>query len=228
MELHEVKRTRRQPKKQVLEAGERPETGWRHGSARISLADVVVVVVVVLVLVLVLVTVTVSVSVSVHPTSLSPSVLLLYFHPSSVLYLRPRLHLRLHLSFFFIFVSVSICVHHRLHRVSPPSKAMLPPNPISSPSPPSLLSGRHLRIGTPTAIAPPRSALLRYFSLFSSSFSCKALLTSKTPNRSFFHGIKIQIPPSSSTLRIHRQNPAVVMMAKREEEMEEIRSKSMD
>ncbi|KAL5997492.1 hypothetical protein ACLOJK_008422 [Asimina triloba] len=47
-------------------------------------------------------------------------------------------------------------------------------------------------------------------------------------SRSSFHGIKIQIPPSSPALQIHRRNPAVVMMAKREEEMEEIRSKSME
>ncbi|KAL6007731.1 60S ribosomal protein L29 [Asimina triloba] len=54
------------------------------------------------------------------------------------------------------------------------------------------------------------------------------LLPSRTPKRSSFHGIKIQLRPSSPPLRIHRRNPAVVMMAKWEEEMKEIRSKSTE
>ncbi|KAL5989919.1 hypothetical protein ACLOJK_010814 [Asimina triloba] len=76
--------------------------------------------------------------------------------------------------------------------------------------------------------APCRLFGLRYFSFSSSSFSCKALLPSRTPNRSSFHGIKIQLSLSSPPLRIHRRNLAVVMVAKRKEEMEQIGSKSTE
>ncbi|KAL5978097.1 hypothetical protein ACLOJK_029214 [Asimina triloba] len=63
--------------------------------------------------------------------------------------------------------------------------------------------------------------------LFSSSAPVKLqrpLLPSRTPNRSSFHGIKIQLSSSSPPLRIHRRKLAVMMLAKRKEEMEEIRS----
>ncbi|KAL5998920.1 hypothetical protein ACLOJK_009868 [Asimina triloba] len=59
-------------------------------------------------------------------------------------------------------------------------------------------------------------------------FLYSTLLPSRTPNISSFHRIKIQLPSSSPPLRIHRPNPAVVMVAKREEEMEEIGSKSTE
>ncbi|KAL5995760.1 hypothetical protein ACLOJK_025830 [Asimina triloba] len=62
----------------------------------------------------------------------------------------------------------------------------------------------------------------------SASTTWFALLPFKTPNRSSFHEIKIQLSSSSPPLRIHRQNLAVVMVAKRKEEIEEIGSKSTE
>ncbi|XP_058096815.1 large ribosomal subunit protein uL29c-like [Magnolia sinica] len=64
---------------------------------------------------------------------------------------------------------------------------------------------------------------------FSSSY--KTLISSRNPNRSSSHGIQIHHHHLFPLSRIHRRNPpasTVVMMAKREEELKEIRSKTTE
>ncbi|KAL6006866.1 hypothetical protein ACLOJK_032362 [Asimina triloba] len=89
--------------------------------------------------------VTIAVFVSVRPSSLSPSIVCSSSpcpsSPPSLLLLRLRLRLRFHL-----------CPSPSPSCISP-SQTTLPLNPSSSLPPLSLLSGGHLRTGTPTALA---------------------------------------------------------------------------